>query len=406
MMMVPPMIALLQAASEGRRDMRLSDFDETQVQWAVVTGLGALLCYTTKFDAGAALSPLWPLLQTAYLTAQMLSGTQLDAMAEIIDACAGRTPPLTLLKGISICEQYYPQPYLRPMRDLDFLVEEANRPGVESLLFELGYRQQSNAPPEAYERRHHTMPFYHPQKGVWVEVHRRLFSPKRSVAADKVFGLDHLKGQLQASEFHGRPVYRLSSEFQIVYISAHWGSNLTTVGGMIAMLDLIYLLRYAKEQIRWDLILHWLHGSVASLSLYFMLTYLQKYQLVNIPPEFLKKLFSSQQHLRGLKLKILQTITDRYLVEGKDFGPLCTLENLDAVWQTLLAPGTPIRGLIVVLRHVLHLRARLYRLKSKLERGRSLIARPARTPMASPSLNSRLSDSARRRPGLPGGHAL
>ena len=33
--MAPPIIGLLQAASEGRRDWRLSAFDEAQVCWAV-----------------------------------------------------------------------------------------------------------------------------------------------------------------------------------------------------------------------------------------------------------------------------------------------------------------------------------------------------------------------------------
>ena len=54
----------------------------------------------------------------------MISAEMTDAMKEIIDACEGYVPPLTLLKGISICDQYYPKPHLRLMRDIDFLVED------------------------------------------------------------------------------------------------------------------------------------------------------------------------------------------------------------------------------------------------------------------------------------------
>jgi Uncharacterised nucleotidyltransferase len=364
------MIGLLQAAAEGRRDLCLSTFDKAQVCWAVERGLGPLLLYTTTFDPAAARAPCWPPLQATHLTAQILGGEQLDAIAEIIDACVGHTPLLTLLKGISICDQHYPQPHLRPMRDIDFLVEEVHRPMVESILFKLGYRQQSNNPPEVFERLHHSMPFYHPQRGVWVEVHRRLFSGHRDVATDKVFNLEHVKRQLQLSEFRGRQVYRLSNEFQIVYISAHWGSGLTIIDGMIAMLDIIYLLRNAQEHLRWDLILCWLRGSTVALYLSLILTYLQQYHLIDIAPEIPKTLRADQTRVMRSYIKILHVIMDYYVVAGKDFGPYCTAEDFNHVWRTLLSSGSPLQNLILVMRHFLRLRTRLYSLKRMVERGR------------------------------------
>jgi hypothetical protein len=213
--MAPPIIGLLQAASEGRRDWRLAAFDEAQVCWAVERGLGPLLLYTTACDAAAATTPSRPLLQATHLTAQILSGEQLDAM----------------------------------------------------------------------------------------------------------------------------------------------------VDGLIAMLDIINLLRNSKEQLRWELILHWLHGSLAALHLSLILTYLQKYQLIDIAPEILQKLLSSQRCMAGFNLKILQIIIDRYVVEGKDFGLHCTLEDFSHVWVTLLSPGSPIHHLILVIRHFLRLRTRLYSLR-------------------------------------------
>jgi hypothetical protein len=50
----------------------------------------------------------------------------------------------------------------------------------------------------------------------------------------------------------------------------------------------------------------------------------------------------------GLNLKILQIIIDRYVVEGKDFGPYCTSEDLKHVWVTPLSPGSPIHNLIFI----------------------------------------------------------
>lgn len=86
----PRLIPLFQAASQGRADLTLAAFDEAQIRWALETGLGSLLFQTTKADPKGANSPLWPLVQSANLTAQMLTTEQLNAMDEIIDACTGR----------------------------------------------------------------------------------------------------------------------------------------------------------------------------------------------------------------------------------------------------------------------------------------------------------------------------
>jgi hypothetical protein len=214
------------------------------------------------------------------------------------------------------------------------------------------------------------MPFYHPQRGVWVEVHRRLFSGHRGVATDKVFSLEHVKHQRRLSEFRGRQVYRLSNEFQIVYISAHWGSGSTIIDGMIAMLDIIYLLRNAREHLRWDLILHWLRGSTAALYLSLILTYLQQHHLIDIAPEIPKTLRADQTGIMRSNIKLLHIIMDYYVVAGKDFGPYCTAEDVNHVWRTLLSSGSPLQNLILVMRHFLRLRTRLYRLKRIVQSGR------------------------------------
>jgi hypothetical protein len=108
--MSPQLRALLPAASQGHNGLTLSAFHENQIRWAVRTGLGPLLLYTTTVDAAIAQSPLWPLLHGANLTAQLLSAEQFDATCEILDACEGRAPAVALRKGISIAEQYYPTP--------------------------------------------------------------------------------------------------------------------------------------------------------------------------------------------------------------------------------------------------------------------------------------------------------
>jgi hypothetical protein len=342
------MIALLEAASQGRRDLKLSAFHEAPIRWAVRTGLGPLLLYTITADSTIATSPLWPLLWGANLTAQVLSGEQFDAMCEILDACAGHVPSITLLKGISIAEQHYPAPHLRPMRDIDFLVEEAALPTVESLLYKLGYRQQSHLPPQFYESHHHRMPFVHPQRGVWVEVHLGLFPSNTRVGAARIFSHEHVASQLRPSTLQGRSISRLSDALQIAYTASHWAFDFNSMGGMVAMLDLIYLMQNMKDTIPWEPLLDWLEGSVAATHLYLMLSYLTKYHLVDVPPEMLHDLSVRQEALDLLNLNLMHTLIDRYVVKGYPGGRLCSVGHLETLWQTLLVPGPPLMNLLRV----------------------------------------------------------
>jgi Uncharacterised nucleotidyltransferase len=340
----PPLISLLQAASEGRRNLRLADLDEAAIHWAVQTGFGPLLFQTAKHHHESLTSSLWPLLHGAYLTARVVAGEQFDGMNEIIDACRGRVSTLVLLKGISICDQHYPKPYLRPMRDLDFLVEVRECAAVESLLLGLGYRRQSELSREFYQSHHHTMPFFHPRRGLYVEVHRALFPQAGILGSDKLFTLQNLAAQLRPALFQGRKVIRLSDEFQLIYIASHWASQISAVG-MIAMLDVIYLLRSIAARLDWDLVLHWLRGSVAATHLYLLLTYLTGYRLIKVAPEVLRELFSLQRSFGHLNLKILHALIDRIVVAGKGFGGQRTLRNLGIVWSALISHGRPFHNL-------------------------------------------------------------
>ena len=354
------MLTLLQAASQGREDVPLATFDAAHIRWALEAGLGPLLFHTTQGDPTATSSPLWPLVQGADLTAQVLTGAQVEAMEEMLEACAGRVPPLTLLKGISIGEQYYPQPHLRPMRDLDVLVDGAAVPCVETLLGQLGYRQRSRNSPAFYARLHHSMPFWHPHRRVWVEVHRGLFPPESREHADPVFRPAHLATQRHPSTFRGRPVYRLSAELQLVYLAAHWGHDPPLVGGMIAMVDVLYLLQRTGPVLDWEALVAWVPGTAAAAHLYLLLSYLHSSHLLDVAPAILQRLMAAPAPVRPPQVRLLHTLIDRYLVDGHARGPVCRLRAwrwlrrglFRILWQALLLPGALPRNLL----HVLHIR--------------------------------------------------
>jgi hypothetical protein len=339
------LVSLLDSSGDGS-PCTLEQFDENQVRWAVESGLGPLLREALRDDPRAPQSPHWPLIEGATLRAKVVVGQQIDAMVEIIDACEGHFPPLTLLKGISMCEQYYARPEFRPMRDLDFLVEERAVSAMERILEGLGYRPQAINPPAFYSTHHHCMPFLHPGTDVWVEIHHGLFPPASALSTDEVFSQRSISRQRRASEFRGRSVYRLADELQIVYIACHWGRHFKVADGVIGLLDMIQLLNGRREGVRWEEILVWVDGSMASIHLYVLLTYLSRHRLVDVPVEILEKLRRKQRALGRAGLAIIHSLIDRHIVTGRAFGKVMTKRSAEIVWETLQSPGSSLSNLL------------------------------------------------------------
>ena len=332
------LMGLLQAAAHGRAALPLASLEAAQIRWALETGLGPLLWHTTYAAPETAASPLWPLVRGTDRAAHLLTAEQFDAMGEILRACCGRMPPLTLLKGISISEQYYPVPHLRPMRDLDVLVDAATLPAMEAVLSALGYQQYSHLSSTFYATHHHSMPFVDPTRRLWVEVHRGLFPPSSRLGADRLFGREALEQHRQPSIFQGYEVFRLSPEWQLLYIASHWAFAFHPIGGLIALVDVIYLLQRTVGALDWEHLLAALEGSGATPPLYLLLTYLDTYHLVELAPDVLQCIGARQRVLSPATLALMHRLIDRYFVAGQRPGLVLSTHRLDILWQTLLGP--------------------------------------------------------------------
>jgi hypothetical protein len=359
----PPLIRLLEAASQDRTDLTLASLPPGQIRWAVETGLGPWLRRCTANDPDAAASPLWPLVHSADLTARVIAGEQLDAMDEVARVCEDHATPVTLLKGISICEQYYPEPHLRVMRDIDLLIDEDRIPAIESRLLELGYVRMSENPPAFYETHHHTAPFFHPHRRVWLELHRQLLPSNCLGGWAGMFGLEAIRSQLRPSFFRGRPVNRLSDELQLLYLAVHWAFGLQRVGGMVGMLDVSRILNSAPH-LEWERILGWLDGSSAvSTYLCLLLTYLDGRHLANIEPGILREVYSRQRSFGAMNLAALHAVIDRYVVDGRESRFLMSARNFSIVWQNLLGPRRPSLNALMLLWRLLPSRAWFFSLR-------------------------------------------
>ena len=335
--MPPPLISLLKAESGDQHNLDLIDFRDADIRWAITTGLGPLLFRAIAGGPSLADPSLTMTLKAADLTARVETGEKIDAMCEIIDACTETTPPLVLLKGISTSTQYYPEPHLRSMADIDVLVEERFIGAVESVLLNLEYSRPSKVWSEFYQTHHHTAPFYDPRRDVWVEIHRRLLPRRTKSAQSEVFSLENVTKELRLSQFQGRAVRRLSDELQIIYTSAHWAQQLQINGGLMAMLDIVYIIKHVGHTLDWSKIIGWVKLSPAAIEFSLLLAYLAHHEVVVIDRDIIRRLTSADDAFTEEKLRLLFWLTDRYIAQGRPFDLIFSLRNVSIIWQTLIS---------------------------------------------------------------------
>jgi hypothetical protein len=121
----------------------LSRISETVVGWAIqVHGIGPLLDWAIGSlpDAEA----LHPRLRAYLADQRRLSGERvallLQDLTELLGACRDAGIPVLPLKGSLLTTQYYPEPGLRPMNDLDLLIRPADEPRMLDVMGQLRYQ--------------------------------------------------------------------------------------------------------------------------------------------------------------------------------------------------------------------------------------------------------------------------
>jgi len=343
-------------------DLQWDKIDDQQIEHVVAAGLAPLL-YRAAGRTLEQAPPAWrDALQAADLTALVTYGNLCDTAGEVIDACRERGIRVTLLKGISIGDQYYPSAHLRLMGDIDLLVANGDRQWVESMMRGRGYIPMPDFPEETT---HHGVPLLHPERRVWVEIHTSLFPTGDRLLRKGLFSPSQIAAQTVASTFQGRPVGRLSSEMQLLYMASYWIRDISRVAFHSSyaapLFDAVYLLKASGQSLAWDALLEWLDDDIGAASLYIMLAYLSGRDLDRSSIRILSHLAARQKILGASELRIICAMIDSQLVGGQPFmgrfgerypGIACTVLNgmlvpgshvgkmLSLPWYFLFPPGT------------------------------------------------------------------
>jgi hypothetical protein len=290
-----------------------------ELAWVLEAGLGALL-YRAVGDRRLELpAHLGEALLSEELTAKVRHAQRTATACEVIDVCEDLRIPTALLKGVSICEQYYPAGHLRPMSDIDILVPAEAEVTLEERLIARGYLRAPGYP--SLPGQHHGAPLYHPDRRIWVEVHRALFPADSGLCRGRLFDASTVWALCTHVDFAGRKVGRLSDELQLVYIASAWMRDLTLrqvhPSFIAGLLDAVYLLQRCAARLNWDRMIESLDNETASASLLVLLSYLDRRRLGEVPASTPRRVRQSQSLIGPLQLHAIQLLVDRYLLGAR-----------------------------------------------------------------------------------------
>jgi hypothetical protein len=308
--------------SANRTGISLEGVDERQIRWALDAGLGALLYRATRHCLDRVPVAWRDALLSAELTARVMHGNRVETANEIIEICQERRVDPTLLKGISISDQYYPAPHLRPMGDIDILVPADAHASIESALLRRGYVPQPGY--SVTKDAKHGVPLAHPERHVWVELHTALYDEIWPVP--DAFDIANVAAQRAVSTFHGRRVYRLTDELQLLYIASGWAGDLAHYNVEIhpscipPLLDVLYLLKASGKVLDHSQLAVGAGSEMAIASLYVMLAYFARHGLGSESRQLSRLLASSQKLVGPVQLRVIHAVLDRYLIGGRPWN--------------------------------------------------------------------------------------
>lgn len=316
------------------------------IDWLIKTGLSPIAESYAIFDDDDGLSK--KKLSANNLNSKLWYQLQLSSAKEIVNKLNEIGVEVTLLKGISVSTELYLVPHFRVMRDIDLLVDEKDIERAEEILPALGFEQKSTYLYKFYERLHHTMPWQHRKYKIWIEIHKRLFPETSAGSQAKIFELNTIDSEKQKGDFYDLDVYYLSKEFQLVYIATHWAEKFKHIGGVFGLLDVAILVNNYSEELDWGKIIAWSNTRHVSDYVYIVLQYL-------IRNRFLKSTIKLEVHIGTIthtqskaSVWILNKLIDWYIVEGRHFGRVLSVNNVAILWQHLLEPENQFKKIVLI----------------------------------------------------------
>ena len=337
----PGLLPLLKAlvADEARFD--LESLAPGVVNRALDHGFGAILARVTRGSAAQGSIHADPI-QAADLTSRLLTAEMLEAVTDILrlTAAAGCHP--ALLKGCSTCVRYYPEPHLRTMGDVDLLVASDEWLRVEELLRADGFEDTTAThPPSWYKQHHHSIPLWHPQRRLWIELHTRLYPPSSPLAAEQRLSPKAVEELITSIAIAGYPARVFAHELQLVYTATRWADMPNVQRGAFPILDTAMLIKTLGGTLNWNQVCSLVDGTWGATALRLMLTYVDRWELVAVPAAVLSQLAHQDRFTNRGLIEVLHRLITTFVMEGRPLGTIMTSRNCRTAWSVMVGPTRP-----------------------------------------------------------------
>ena len=206
-------------------------------------------------------------LQALTLRHRQANQIRTDLLTKIITACEKAGVQLILLKGAALFHLVYPEPGLRPMRDLDLLVHPSQAPVMETLLGDLGF----TVPPAELKKPRsskHLPALTSRVSGyeMTLEVHFSLIEEEWDPGQPLV---DDLMARARPFSFEGLTAHTLALEDMFRHIYRHMAVEQAR---LIALTDLINISEQFEDEMDWERLIQMLPSLQGILSLFHCLS--------------------------------------------------------------------------------------------------------------------------------------
>lgn len=191
-------------------------------------------------------------LRISFVRSDTANWVALQKLASLTERFECEKIPAIVLKGGALVTTLYPEPALRPMSDLDFLIPQTQFAQADALLRELGYESPvelaENFAPRLTNYRAYMRGGNDPAH---LEMHWHLF---KSPYYWQRVPIDWFWEHTAATKIQKSPARVLAREAQLLHLAAHFALH-HRAERLIWSYDLARFIAREREQLNWDAIL-------------------------------------------------------------------------------------------------------------------------------------------------------
>ena len=262
-------------------------------QWAAATSFDNLdggsyrlmpMLYKKLVPLGINDDVLYEKIKGIYRYTLYKNSLALAGLHEILRALSEAGVPVMLLKGGAMILKYYPDRGMRPMNDIDLLVEENNLTPALHALAGLGWRDIEQKVYDLFLGGHPAVTMAGGRR-FELDVHWNLLTEYDPQIDPRVWWRD-----ARLMDWQGSPVYLLSPEDQVIHLCAH-GVKWDALPSIRWIPDVLRVLE-ASPDLAWDKLVQKCQYFKVTLPVRSCLLFLQTRYGAQVPDEVLDALFS------------------------------------------------------------------------------------------------------------------